>query len=153
MSSQSEMETFLQDKISEIYREQNGQINEMIRPEFIACSYENRTTDMAYPVRDWELNRYGRIHGGAVTAIMDNAMALMGMFFSSTGMTTTVSTELKFLRPALPGDRLRIHTEVVHLGRRLLHMRSTATSEKTGKPIATCAAVFMPIAEDGRSDT
>jgi len=145
MDEQLAMEEYLRQTVKENYEQQGDRINGMLKPAFVSCSAAEKTTVMAYPVQDWQGNRYQVMHGGMVTTCIDNAMAMLGMYLSPSRSCTTLSMEVKFLRPVWPGDTLEVTTRAVMDGSRVEHFASEAVSRGTGKVIATATAVYMKL--------
>lgn len=145
MNDQEIMEAWLRKTVEENYSQQADRINGMLKPELVSCSAAEKTTVMAYPVQDWQGNRYRVMHGGMVTTCIDNAMAMLGMYLSPSHSCATLSMEVKFLRPVWPGDTLEVTTRAVMDGSRVEHFASEAKSRDTGKVIATAAAVYMKL--------
>ena len=52
--------------------------------------------------------------------------------------------DVSFIRP-FTGRYFLIHSEVVHIGRRMIRLNARAYDEATGKLLATATTNFMPV--------
>ena len=49
----------------------------MLQPSLLEASLAERTARFQYPIQDWMLNAVNIVHGGAISSIFDNGMALL----------------------------------------------------------------------------
>lgn len=88
------------------------------------------------------VNTIGTIHGGVLCDLSDAAMGYaFTTLLSPTQSGVTVEFKINFLRPALPGDRLRAIAKVISHGKSLgyieCEIRNTAGS-LIAKAASTC---------------
>lgn len=86
----------------------------------------------------------GVVHGGVITALLDNACGIAvssksGQF----GAIATLDLRLDYMRPATPGEDILAFAECVRLTRHIAFARAIAYHGDRGDPIATCSAAFM----------
>lgn len=142
MNKQTEMEAYQKNSVAETYTEQAEIINGMMRVEAVGCSAEEMSMTFKFPVLEWQKNRVGLMHGGAICAAFDFSMAALARFCSVANWAPTVSLDVKYIRPAEVGDFVILKTEATAVGKRIIQLTGKAVSEKSGKIIATAASVF-----------
>lgn len=86
----------------------------------------------------------GVLHGGVVTALLDNVCgiavaAALGTFRS----IATLDLRIDYMRAAVPGETLFAHAECFKITRAIAFVRGTAYHDDKADPVATCAASFM----------
>lgn len=116
-------------------------INDMLAPEFAACSAEEQSLTLSLTVREWMLNPRGTLHGGIMSTMLDMAMGMLTRYYRKTNLVSTVSLSVNYLRPVQPGEQVAIRAEVQKLGRRVLFMQAQLRSG--GKTAASATATFM----------
>lgn len=116
-------------------------INDMLAPEFAACSAADKTLTLSLPVREWMLNPVGTLHGGLMSTMMDMSMGILTRYLRQTGKVSTVSLSVNFLRPVQPGETVFVRAEVQKLGRRVAFLQAQVCSG--GKTAASATATFM----------
>ena len=116
-------------------------INDMLAPEFAACSAADKTLTLSLPVREWMLNPVGTLHGGLMSTMMDMSMGVLTRYLRQTGKVSTVSLSVNFLWPVQPGETVFVRAEVQKLGRRVAFLQAQILAD--GKAAATAAATFM----------
>ena len=145
LHSQEQMEEIMRRIVEENYTLQGDRINGLIKPRLIACSYEERSSVMEYPIQEWQGNRYHIMQGGMVTTCIDNAMAILSLCLATPGHSTTLSIEVNFLRPIATGGTLVVTTKAAVDGRKVIHFQAEASDKETGKVIANATAVYMKL--------
>ncbi len=86
----------------------------------------------------------GVLHGGVVTALLDNVCgiavaAALGTFRS----IATLDLRIDYMRAAVPHETLFAHAECFKLTRSIAFVRGTAYHDDKADPVATCVASFM----------
>ncbi|GAA5922022.1 hypothetical protein JCM3775_003465 [Rhodotorula graminis] len=83
-----------------------------------------------------QINRLGGLHGGLIASLVDTmgslALASKGMYM--TGVSTDMNQT--FVRGAKLGEKIRIESEVVNMGKTLAFTRTELHSAETGKLLA-----------------
>lgn len=74
----------------------------------------------------------------------------MNVFLRHDAWPAVRKTVIDYHAPAFPGDLLRVHHALVHLGRTSFTMRQTARRERDGTVVATAEFVFVCVDRDGR---
>ncbi len=92
-------------------------------------------------------NAVGRIHGGVVTSLLDQAMAHEAWRAAERQPTVTVQMETRFLAGAREGDFLEARAEVVRASRSMLFVEGTLWRGETC--LAKASAVLKIVAGEG----
>ncbi|NWH09607.1 MAG: PaaI family thioesterase [Alphaproteobacteria bacterium] len=86
----------------------------------------------------------GVVHGGIVTALLDNAC---GIAVSSRtrqfGQIATLDLRIDYMKPANAGADIYAFAECYKVTRNIAFVRGIAYHDDRSDPIATCAAAFM----------
>ena len=92
---------------------------------------DNGDVLLEFEVREEMLNPMGTIHGGAIAAILDEAMG-MQLFVKSSNDDTffALNISVDFVKNAKLGEKLRVSTEVVRIGKNTANLKSIILNSK-----------------------
>jgi len=86
----------------------------------------------------------GVIHGGVVTAMLDESCGLaVQLARDGTMSIATLDLRIDYQRPATPGLDIKAHSVCYRVTRSIAFVRSTAYQESEDDPVATATATFM----------
>ncbi len=89
-------------------------------------------------------NPMGQIQGGYLCAMLDDVMSLAGVVTSGmTHVMPTLEMKTSFLRPAMPGQKLRAIGRVVKWGRTIA-FTAGELYDSEGRLLATATGTAMP---------
>jgi len=140
---QKRMEANIKSQIDMYLTQQANSINGMMQPEFVECSYEEKTLTIAFPVLEWEKNRVGFLHGGVTAAAFDIATGLLARYLSGESFSPTILLETVFIRPIPVGDVFEVVVKTNLAGRKLTHLYCEGFVKSTGKLAATATASYL----------
>ncbi len=140
---QSTMEKTIKEEVEKMYLKQADSVNAMMRPEFVRCSYEEKTLVIAFPVLEWERNRVGVMHGGIIAAAFDIATGLLARFFADRSFAPTIHLDTVFIRPVHLGEVFEVHVKTSLAGKKLTHLYCEGFIRSTGKLAATATVSFF----------
>jgi uncharacterized protein (TIGR00369 family) len=86
----------------------------------------------------------GVLHGGVITAMLDNTCGMAvaaksGMF----GQIATLDLRIDYMKPATPGETVFAIAECYKVTKNIAFVRGAAYHTDRADPIATCTAAFM----------
>ena len=98
----------------------------------------------ALPSRLCGRHREGVLHGGVVTAMLDESCG-MAVQLALEGTRTIAALDLRidYQRPAMAGLDIRAHSVCTRVTRSIAFVRCTAYQRSEEDPVATAAACFM----------
>ncbi|MCI2063083.1 MAG: PaaI family thioesterase [Eubacteriaceae bacterium] len=117
--------------------------NGRLEPHPVGCSLEEMTSEIEYPILEWELNQAGQVHGGILCTMFDISAGSLAKIVNELEFNPTVSLNVRFIRPAMHGDTAVIKTVIESNGRTLVNMSGRAFSKNSGKLLATAAVTFI----------
>ncbi len=113
--------------------------------ELLEASKEGITIKLPYST-DLVGNPYtGVIHGGAITALLDQScgMAVAAAIAPELDITPTIDLRIDYMRPAEPHRDVLAYTHVYRVTRSVVFARGVAYQDDINKPIAHCVATFI----------
>ena len=116
-------------------------INDMLSPSFSACSAEEKTLTLTFPLRDWMLNPKGTLHGGIMSTMLDMTMGMLTRYERKTNLVSTVSLSVDFLRP-VRADSAAVCAHIRKAGRTIVFAEARLTDPQ-GRLCANAQATFM----------
>lgn len=86
----------------------------------------------------------GVIHGGVITALLDNACGVAVQLAMEERISiATLDLRIDYMKPATPGLALTGHAHCYKVTRNIAFVRGTAYHTDTEDPIAACVGTFM----------
>ena len=131
----------LKDVEESVYSKPN-EMDARLQGKYIACSGEERSLTIEFPVLDWEANYSGILHGGIICTMLDHTAGVTAICFMGC-WTPTVDLDVHFLRKAEVGDTLICKSKIEFCGSRIIHLRAELVSKTTGKQIASALATYL----------
>ena len=121
--------------------QQKGVIPRM-EPHFIGCDFEKGTAELAFTVKEWELNPQDMIHGGITNTVFDTSIGLLSHYYTQPNLLTTVVLTTSFIKPILLGDTFHVYSQLENLGGTLVSGRGEIRLERDNILAATATATF-----------
>lgn len=140
---QKSMEVFLKEFIDERLISLKGTINSQMDYRFVSCDASVPSLTLAFPIMKWQLNPMNQMHGGMICTALDVAMGCMAYTGSEGKRTPTIDMSVSFVRGATLHDTLLVEAKLTMCGRRIAKVSCVATSQNTGKIIATAMGSYI----------
>lgn len=134
--TQAEIEARIQHFLT-IRNQKEDTINAMIAMELKEYDIEHKTVTLSFPVKGWELNPAGQMHGGMICAALDITMGCASYIFSNASFTPTIQMSVNFVKGIKEGETLLIQGICDHAGSRMAQARSIAYLKSDGEVAAT----------------
>lgn len=143
VNTQEDMEGWLSQLGTPDFPMSSEGVLELLEPRLVACQCEEKTVTFAFPVKEWELNPEGGLHGGIIVTGFDVSFGLLCHYFAKQQMVTTINIATNFLKPILPTDEVHYHVRIVSHGRTIISMVGEARLKRDNILAATASATFM----------
>lgn len=125
-------------------------MNAMMSPEFRDCNDETNEYTIAFPIRKWQLNPKGTLHGGICSTAFDTAMGMGCAAISQSINFVTVDMYVSYIGIMTSDDSLLIKSKVLKAGSKFCRVYAEGYSEKTGKLIATANGTYLFLEDNQR---
>lgn len=124
-------------------RMHEDRLNARLNLQLENCGCEGSETYAAFgfDVKEWCLNPYGGVHGGAICSLFDTSMGV-GAVALSQKMVSTTDITVSYLKP-MNGKRYIFRTTYTQVGRRMIRCMGEARDADTGLLCATAMASFV----------
>ena len=129
--SQQGMEESLKSFVQWVNLDYPDCIMAKLAPEFVSCDFAKKEVVLCFPVLEWMRSPGGVMHGGAVAAAIDTAMATQGYYWTGS-RTPVVNLNCSFLHKVPVGSMLYVRARVLNAGRTTLY--ATAEAWVDGAP-------------------
>lgn len=117
-------------------------VNDMLEPEFAACSAGQQTLELRFPLNEWMLNPMGTMHGGIIATTVDLTMGMLTRFYRHTGTVSTVTLGLSYMRPVRARGSVTVQACMEKLGRSVAFLNARVF-DVDGHLCVTATASFM----------
>ncbi|MEL7656159.1 MAG: PaaI family thioesterase [Bacillota bacterium] len=120
-------------------------INMVMNPKLIACNAKEQSIVIEFPVLEWQLNPYDKMHGGLIATAFDETFGIFAFYLANRKSVVSVNISLNFQKPVPMNDSILITAKATSLGKRIItisgecHLRSNGLLTNTA--IGTFAVV------------
>ena len=105
------------------------------------CSRDEMWVEFDFESREWCLNPYGGVHGGAICSMIDTAMGFSCAAYSGKYVSTT-DLSVSYLKPMM-GKRYIIHVYLTQAGSRMIRCMAKVCDGDSGVLCATGMGSFI----------
>lgn len=143
ISSQENMQEWFAQMNSHDFPMMSTGLLELLKPRFVSCGFEQKNLELAFDVKEWQLNPEGGLHGGIIVTGFDISFGLLCHYYAKQHMVSTVNITTTFLKPIRPDDTVHFHAHITSLGRTLVSLTAEARLERDDILAATATSTFM----------
>lgn len=147
-----EMKQRLRYWIQELHHYAPDSIGDLLHFRVASCDPEKGEYCFYAATDQWMQNAFGSLHGGIINTILDQGMGMLATcLMEGTAITPTVSMNVTYHRPLMPGEGVFLKVYVESVTRTLIHMRSEVMSDaQPDKLCASATGIFFVKAASGR---
>ncbi|MDD2218276.1 MAG: PaaI family thioesterase [Eubacteriales bacterium] len=140
----------IENMLSTIEKNWANSMNAMMNPEFRSGIDETNEYTIAFPIKEWQLNPKGTLHGGICSTAFDISMGMGCAAISQSINFVTVDMYVSYIGIMTPEDCLLIKSKILKLGSKFCRVYAEGYSEKTGKLIATANGTYLFLEDNQR---
>lgn len=116
--------------------------------EFVSSDPETLTCEIRFPIRSWQLNPNGTLHGGMIATAFDNAFGAVVIYSQASQNVYTISALVNYLKPVPHGSSFLVRTKVVSMGKNVATLTGEGFIEETGELAAISTATYRIMPAD-----
>lgn len=140
----TELRLALQQQLDAVQAGDPARIMAMLAPQLVCAGYAEREVQFQYPLSPWMLNAMDILHGGILSAMLDNSMGTFTRAFTAKSVVT-LNLQLSYSAPVQPSSQwLHTRCRMTALTNRFAHLSATAWAED-GAIAVTSTGVFYII--------
>ena len=144
-TGQAALEQHCRDTIYQNNVQQKDTMNGLMKGEWTECSFEKKTLTFAFPVQQWQANRVGNMHGGAICTAFDLTIAALARFYARENFAPTINLDVNYIRPVAMGETLLVTAKAISTGRRITQLTAEARIKSSGKLAASATSIYMNV--------
>jgi uncharacterized protein (TIGR00369 family) len=112
--------------------------------KILALDADRGSATLEQTARPEFCNGLGTVHGGIITAMLDDAMSIAAVaFLDGKRVTPTIELKVTFVRPATLG-RLLVEASVIHGGQNIMFLAG-AVRDTEGQLLAAASATYRVV--------
>ena len=143
VESKAHMTQLLEEYTRQCREKRPGTINAGMAPHLADCDPDEGWLELKYQVADWMMNLRGAVHGGAVSAMFDNAMGGLAWCVTGGKACPTITLQTNYVRPLTVGTVVHARARLVSAGRTLTYTEASMWTEgEETRTLATATAVY-----------
>ena len=119
------------------------QINTMMEPHFVNCSFRDQALSFRYTAEKWCLNPTGTLHGGIMASACDIAMGVLARVLDDGIRAATVELNVHYMGPVNPGTDYIVTARMKKNGKSLKFMECDVRSASDDKMLAGATGIFV----------
>ena len=120
-------------------------ISDHVHLDLVSYDEEKGVYLMRTTLKKWMCNPMGRIHGGMITTLMDQAMGCVSFsVMPGDGIAPTVEMNVSFFRPLFADTDVFLEVKLKSITKQLIHLTCDVSSvDAPNKVCASSTAVFF----------
>ena len=147
--NQMTTESWLKGELEFINGKMAATLNGRMEAEFFSCDDEAQEVVLRFPLKDWEVNGLGTLHGGMASTMMDLTMSIAVYAFSRQTIPPTITMTTNYLRPIPMEGSVLIKARLTSLGKRNATAYCEAVIPSSGKVACTSIGTYAIVPKKG----
>ena len=119
------------------FSEEGSELYRRVPLVFKDADYESGWVEFYHTVGEFEKNRYGNMHGGAIMQVLDTSMGLAAYELGTGNASPTMDIQVNFIKGAKIGDELVVKAEVISTSKHSAVLRAQLSRDGEILAIAT----------------
>ena len=148
LTGQEALEVHAWETLRSNNEDQKDTMNGLMKSAWGGCSFEDKTLAFEFPVQEWQANRIGNMHGGAICTAFDLTIAALARFYARENFAPTINLDVNYIRPVPMEETLVVTAKATSTGRRITQLTGEARIKSTGKLAATATSIYMNVDTD-----
>ena len=141
---QEKMERIIPEIIGHIQKGSES-INMLMNPSLTACSAKEQSITIEFPVLNWQLNPYDKMHGGLIATAFDEAFGIFAFYLTDKKPVVSVNISLNFLKPIPMDDSILITAKATSLGKKIITISGECHLKSNGLLTNTALGTFAAV--------
>lgn len=138
--SDAELQATVQRLLDAVLAEYPDRIMAMLNPSIVSVNYNEREICFRFGLSPWMLNIVDILHGGVLSAMIDNSMGTFTRALTSRS-TRTINLQVSYAAAVPPSaEQVDIYCRITALTNRFAHLFATAYA--LGETAATATGIF-----------
>lgn len=118
-----------------------GTIGDLLNFRVLEEDHAIGTCTLICSTAEWMRNSFGTLHGGMCATILDQAMGFLARSqIEGPGITPTLSMQVNYHKPLIPGEEVQVRMHVVSKTRHLITMNAEAFQQSNPERICLSAS-------------
>ena len=147
--NQMTTESWLKGELEFINGKMAATLNGRMEAEFFSFDDEAQEVVLRFPLKDWEVNGLGTLHGGMASTMMDLTMSIAVYAFSRQTIPPTITMTTNYLRPIPMEGSVLIKARLTSLGKRNATAYCEAVIPSSGKVACTSIGTYAIVPKKG----
>ena len=135
-------ESWLIEELKMINGKMAATLNGRMEASLYACDDSSREITLQFPLKDWEVNGIGTLHGGMASTMLDLTMSMVIYAYARQSVPPTISMTTNYLRPIPMEGSVLVKARVTSLGRKNGTAYSEVIIPSSGKVACTAIGTY-----------
>lgn len=103
-------------------------------------SVDENSVEFQFEIRKEMTNPAGTLHGGIISSMIDDCIGVNFMILGLENFYPTINLNVDFFNPAFENDTVLVKTELIKLGKTIIHFNAVVINQNNGKPVAKASS-------------
>ncbi|MFV8342539.1 PaaI family thioesterase [Flavobacterium sp. XS2P39] len=103
-------------------------------------SVNDKAVEFQFIVRKEMTNPVGILHGGVTSSMVDHCIGVNFMILGLENFYPTINLNIDFFNPAFENDTVLVKTELIKLGKMIIHFNAVVINQNNSKLVAKASS-------------